>query len=448
VVFILLCKETLASLRKKERKRAISASRGEAEMAQKGTLSTTRGTFLRICRIHVNLDTSLDTVRGSSAMQQITPLSYQSVRQAQINPRHWYVVARSQEVGQGAGAKPLGITLWHQAIVLFRDSSGQVQALEDRCPHRQVKLSHGKVTGDQLECAYHGWCFDGTGACVAVPYLTERQKLPSARLRRYPVIEQDGFIWLFPGDRLSDGPSDEPSNGPSEIPEGSDESAHTGPLVGPLTDPLGLPEWDHLNYIATVSTIECNAHFSFLLENLMDMYHGHLHQNYQAWADPVLQNLTETDLRVDAHYQAQSYYKIDRIWSISQLFIPALRQLHPEPLDVSYIYPHWKAELGNDFKIYCLVCPIHETATKAYLIHFTSLNAFDKLHKLPLWFRRFLKNRLFGSAQRILDGLVQQDVQMIEEEQQAFLRNPDQRTHELNRTISSVQRLIRQQGEG
>lgn len=354
-------------------------------------------------------------------MQQITPAltaetPSRDVRSLGINLNQWYGVARSAEVQ----SQPLSVTLWHQAIVLFRDATGQIHALEDRCPHRQVKLSHGKVVGNRLECAYHGWCFDGTGQCVAVPYLTEQQKLPTCRLRQYPVIEQDGFVWLFPGDAAQ----------------------------AQIVQPMGLPEWDHLNYIATVSVIECRAHYSFLIENLMDMYHGHLHQDYQAWADPILQNLHETDDRVDAHYQAQSYYKIDRIWSISQLFFPALRRLHPEPLNVSYIYPHWRSTLGTDFKIYCLFCPVNEMATRAYLIHFTSLEAFDKLHKLPIRFRRFLKNRLFGSAQRLLDGLVKQDVQMIEEEQQAYLDNPKRRGAELNRTIISVQRLIQKQAIG
>lgn len=351
-------------------------------------------------------------------MQPITPAMPTKsrsgdIRSLGINPNHWYVVARSSEVK----ATPLAVVLWQQAIVLFRDSHGQVHALADCCPHRQVKLSHGKVIGDQLECAYHGWQFNPAGHCVAVPYLTAEQKLPNCQLRQYPILEQDGFIWVFPGD--------------------SDQAS--------TIQPMGLPEWDHLNYITTVAVIECQAHYSFLMENLMDMYHGHLHQDYQAWADPILQDLQETDDRVDAHYQAQSYYKIDKIWSISQLFFPALRQLHPEPLDVSYIYPHWRAMLGSDFKIYCLVCPVDQTATRAYLIHFTSLEAFDNLHKLPIGFRQFLKTRLFGSAQHILDGLVKQDVEMIEEEQQAYLNGPKQRKYELNRTISAVQKLIQKQ---
>lgn len=336
-----------------------------------------------------------------------------SIRKLGINPNHWYVVARSNEVIN----KPLSVKIWKQAIALYRDDTGKVHALEDRCPHRQVKLSHGQVIDDKLECAYHGWHFNPQGECIAVPYLAANQKLPTCKIRRYPVQEQDGFIWLFPGDRK------------------------------PSLQPLGLPEWEHLNYIATVSVIHTQAHYSYLIENLMDMYHGHLHQDLQAWAAASLQHIDADDNIVHAHYTAQSYYKIDRIWSISQLFFPSLRRLHPQPLDVSYVYPHWVSTLGNDFKIYCLLCPVNETETKAYLIHFTSLNAFWRLHKLPLWFRRFIKDSLFGSAQKLLDGLVIQDVKMIEEEQQAYLQNSQIRNYELNRALVNVQKLIKTQFE-
>lgn len=335
------------------------------------------------------------------------------IRACGINPNHWYVVARSSEVK----TKPIGVILWNQAIALYRDSEGKIHALEDQCPHRLVKLSYGCVVGDQLECAYHGWRFDTTGKCAAVPYLAVNQKLPTCKIRKLPVQERDGFIWLFPGN----------------------------PALAAQQNPLAIPEWEHLNYIGTVSIIDCAAHYSYLIENLMDMYHGHLHDSYQAWADPKLQDIYADDNRVDAQYQAQSYYKIDKIWSISQLFFPALRRLHPEPLNVSYIYPHWVSTLGQDFKIYCLFCPINLTKTRAYLIHFTSLNAFWRLHKLPIAFRKFVKNSLFGSAQKLLDGLVSQDVQMIEEEQQAYFNYPEHRSYELNPTLTSVQRLIKNQ---
>ncbi|NJO19931.1 MAG: aromatic ring-hydroxylating dioxygenase subunit alpha, partial [Spirulinaceae cyanobacterium RM2_2_10] len=191
----------------------------------------------------------MDTPTLKHSSPTSTAIAPQAVRTSGIDPNHWYVVARSPEVGD----RPLGVTLWKQGIVLYRDQQGCIQALEDRCPHRQVKLSAGQVVGDAIECAYHGWQFDAAGQCSAVPYLAANQKLPNCRLRRYPVRELDGFIWLFPGE----------------------------PELANQVEPLGLPEWEHLNYIASVAVIECAGHFSFLIENLMDMYHGHLHDNYQ-----------------------------------------------------------------------------------------------------------------------------------------------------------------------
>lgn len=334
------------------------------------------------------------------------------IRTCGINPNHWYVVARSVEVT----IRPLGVRLWHHPIVLYRDRYQKVHALEDRCPHRQVKLSEGKVLENYLECAYHGWRFNQEGNCISIPYLTENQKLPNCQINTYPTQEIDGFIWIFLG------------------------KYHI--LQEQIMTPLRMPEWDHLNYIGTVSTIDFQGHFSFLIENLMDMYHGHLHHDYQAWTSARLKELSANEHKVEAVYEAQSYYKIDKIWSISQLFFPRLRQLHPEPLTVSYLYPHWFSTLGQDFKIYCLLCPVSKTHTRAYLIHFTSLQAFWRLHKLPIWFRRLIKNSLWGTAQKMLDGLVHQDITMIEQEQQAYLQDPQRQTHEINPTIGKVQKLI------
>lgn len=353
---------------------------------------------------------------ATSPLRRLGSRALTDVRQAPINPLHWYAVASSQELT----AEPMAVTLWHQPIVLYRNSQGQVHALENRCPHRQVRLSEGHVSGDDIVCAYHGWQFNAGGACSHVPYLEASQKLPTCKIHSFPVREQDGFIWVFPGD-------------PSY-------------LEGQAVAPLSLPEWDHLNYIATLSVIDVDCHFSFLIENLMDMYHGHLHADLQAWTEPVLRSLEHTEMRVDAHYDAQSYYRINKIWSVSQLFIPALRQLHSEPLDVSYVYPNWVATLGQDFKICCLFCPTSEVHTRAYLIHFTSLQAFHRLHKLPVWFRRWIKNSLFGAAQAMLDGLVAQDVLMLEQEQQAYQQHPELKGPELNRALIEVQRLIRHQG--
>lgn len=359
------------------------------------------------------------------------------VRSLPPNLNHWYALARSSAVMD----QPLAVEIWGQAIALYRDGQGQIHALEDRCPHRQVKLSHGAVVGQNLECAYHAWQFDAQGNCAEVPYLEPNQKLPACKIRSYPVREQDGFIWVWPGD----GAFFEAQTLEAQTEEAPIEAQANASATAP--SPLAIPEWDHLNFIATVATIDCEAHFSFLIENLMDMYHGHLHRGFQAWASAALETLEETPAKVDALYTAESYYKIDKIWSISQLFFPALRKLHPEPLRVTYDYPNWTSSLGDDFRIICLFVPVSATHTRAHLIHFVSLNAFWRLHKLPVTFRRFIKDSLFGAAQKMLDGLVQEDVVMLEEEQAAYLAQPNRRAYELNRACLAVQRLILSQAK-
>jgi len=352
--------------------------------------------------------------RARAAAPAAAPAMAQ-VRRAPINPNHWYAVALSTEVTQ----QPKGVVLWHEPIVLYRDTQQRIQALEDRCPHRQVRLSHGEVHGDQIECVYHGWQFDAEGKCVDIPYLSEKQRLPNCRLRTYPVQEQDGFVWVYPGDL--------------EV------------LQSQNIQPLSLPEWDHLNYIASVAPIDVNAHFSFLIENLMDMYHGRLHDNLQAWANPRLRDIEATAACIDAHYDAETYYKIDKIWSVAQLAIPAMRKLRPTNLDVSYPYPNWSAVLGDDFRICCLFCPVNETQTRAYLLHFTSLRAFPRLHKKSLRFRRFIKRLTFNSARPLLKGLIKQDVLMMEDEQKAFEANARRKGPEYNPVVGKVQQLIVQQ---
>jgi len=40
---------------------------------------------------------------------------------------------------------------------LWRDGQGRVACAIDLCPHRGVALSAGKVTGDCVECPFHGF---------------------------------------------------------------------------------------------------------------------------------------------------------------------------------------------------------------------------------------------------------------------------------------------------
>ena len=68
------------------------------------------------------------------------------------------------------GRKPFRRIIMNEPVVFYRTEDGTPVALEDRCPHRRLPLSMGKLVGDDiLQCHYHGLRFDRTGACVRVP---------------------------------------------------------------------------------------------------------------------------------------------------------------------------------------------------------------------------------------------------------------------------------------
>ena len=109
----------------------------------------------------------------------------------------WYVAMWSQDLKPGELQQRL---ILDEAIVLFRNASGQVAALLDRCPHRFVPLSLGKVCeGNSVQCPYHGLAFDATGVCVRNPNADGRIP-PALRVRRFPVVERHGAIWVWMGD--------------------------------------------------------------------------------------------------------------------------------------------------------------------------------------------------------------------------------------------------------
>lgn len=106
---------------------------------------------------------------------------------------YWYVIASAGDLGQG----PLARTVCNQAIVLYRNAQGQAVALEDFCPHRGLPLSLGSVCDGKLICGYHGMVMNDDGSCHSmVGQDTSRFR----GIRRYPLIERYGFIWLWPGD--------------------------------------------------------------------------------------------------------------------------------------------------------------------------------------------------------------------------------------------------------
>jgi vanillate O-demethylase monooxygenase subunit len=113
----------------------------------------------------------------------------------QVLENIWYCAAHTAEITD----KPLARMICGMPMVLFRGESGEVAALEDRCPHRQAPLSMGNVIGDDIQCDYHGFIYNKSGSCVHIP----RQDAISSKMRvqSFAAVERWGFIWIWWGDQ-------------------------------------------------------------------------------------------------------------------------------------------------------------------------------------------------------------------------------------------------------
>ena len=157
----------------------------------------------------------------------------------------WYAAIWSNDLQD----RPLGRTFLNEKVVLFRNASGAVAALEDCCCHRAAPLSKGEVVGDHLQCGYHGLKFDIRGRCVEVPGQTAVPR--NAKVRSYPVCERWGVVWIWMGD-----------------------AAKADLAKIPELNWLDDPKWT-----ATPGYIHLKSNYQFLIDNLLDLTHvAHVHK--------------------------------------------------------------------------------------------------------------------------------------------------------------------------
>ena len=111
---------------------------------------------------------------------------------------YWYPVMLSRKLDEG---KPVALTLFGQRMMFYREK-GRPYALQDRCPHRGVKISLGKQEfPGTWSCPYHGWTFDlNSGKVVAALTDGPTSKVcGNAGVRTFPVEERAGLVWVFYG---------------------------------------------------------------------------------------------------------------------------------------------------------------------------------------------------------------------------------------------------------
>ncbi|MEI7484259.1 MAG: aromatic ring-hydroxylating dioxygenase subunit alpha [Ignavibacteriota bacterium] len=110
----------------------------------------------------------------------------------------WYIILESKELKKN---KPLKVKRFNETLALWRDEEGRACCIDDRCCHRGVSLSGGRVCSGKLECPFHGFIFDKSGKVKMIPANGKKRPVPSAmKVKSYKTYEAFGFIWLWYGD--------------------------------------------------------------------------------------------------------------------------------------------------------------------------------------------------------------------------------------------------------
>ncbi|MGE0744852.1 MAG: Rieske 2Fe-2S domain-containing protein [Rhodospirillales bacterium] len=315
----------------------------------------------------------------------------------------WYVAAWADEIGPA----PLGRTFLNQPVVLFRTADGAAAALEDRCCHRHLPLSMGKVVGAELECGYHGLHFDRTGRCVAVP--GQPRVPPGAAVRAYPLVERWGWVWIWMGD-------------PSRA------------------DPALIPDWwfmDHPDWKVVPGNgskpIHARCNYQLITDNLLDLSHvGYVHVD-TIGSDSIMRFPIRTDRGADRvtmsrlmpdvtppplHRTAGGFKgNVDR-WMIVEARVPCYVDV-----DVGSAEVGCGALEGNRLQgiaYHALNVPTPETATTTHFFYgharyyLTDSAAIDEMYR-----RDFLK-------------IFMEDVVVMEAQQAAMDRMPDRPCVDVN----------------
>ncbi|MDX2257171.1 MAG: Rieske 2Fe-2S domain-containing protein [Pseudanabaenaceae cyanobacterium bins.39] len=186
----------------------------------------------------------------------------------------WYPIFYIRDLEKSKLSK---FTLLDRDLVIWWDRhSQQWQAFDDRCPHRLVPLSEGRIAEDGLlECPYHGWAFRGDGSCDRIPQQSpdsHAHKSPRACVRSLPTAARQGILFVYAGH-----------------PENADRVEI--PIISPLEQ-----DQDKWTVFDTFRDLPYDA--ITLLENVLDASHlpftHHKSVGNRANAAPMVLELLET----------------------------------------------------------------------------------------------------------------------------------------------------------
>ncbi|MFZ5918910.1 MAG: Rieske 2Fe-2S domain-containing protein [Chloroflexota bacterium] len=268
-------------------------------------------------------------------------------------PNQWYVLMESKQVKD----RPVGVTRMGEKLVFWRDDTGRVSCLRDKCPHRGVELSKGQVIDGHIQCPFHGFEYDTSGQAVYIPALGRQGTPPKAmRAHGYPTHEAHGLIWVWWGD-----------NPPDDLapPRFFDD------IDGDFTYKTVYDPWD--------------AHYSRVIENQLDVVHlPFIHHNTIGRGNrtvvdgPAIEWLGEDMFYVYVYNRADDGTPPRKA---SELPIP-----HPGGFRLEFIYPNlWQNHISEDVRIVAAFVPVDEAHTLLYLRFYQRFLRLPLLRDLVTW---------------------------------------------------------------
>mgnify|MGYP000907486351 CR=1 FL=1 len=245
----------------------------------------------------------------------------------------WYAVLNSNEVEKGSvkAFKRMG-----ESLVFWRDLVGNIFCFEDRCPHRGVALSKGKIVDGNLQCPFHGFQFDGDGECCLVPANGRNAPKPKQiKAKRYPTFEVDGFIFIYWGETGSD---------------------------------AGQPQFfDNLMQLSYGTAQDpWRSHYSRVIENQLDVAHlPFIHHNSIGRGNRTLVDGPLVEWENENKFFVYVFNRLDdgrRPKKPKELNPPS------DPFHLEFIFPNlWQNYISPDVRVVAAFVPVDDQNTILYL---------------------------------------------------------------------------------
>jgi phenylpropionate dioxygenase-like ring-hydroxylating dioxygenase large terminal subunit len=286
-------------------------------------------------------------------------------------PDRWYAVLESDEVPVG---RPLGVRRLGESLVFWRDGDGRLSVMADRCPHRSSQLSLGHVVDGRIQCPFHGFEFDGDGACRLIPANGRNAQVPKIfQCRVYPSREMHGFAWLWHGQPRREYPP---------VP--------------------WFPDLGGFQYATTRKAWDVDL--TRAVEGLLDVSHlPFVHSRTIGRERKTLVNGPYTTLVDDTI----------RIWVTNQPDegLPAVKptQMAPPEGDamLEFRFPNvWQIRISGQFRIVNVIAPVDEGRCLIYLRSYAKLGLPPALGRLMLRVGNVLNRRVLAEDYRVIRSQV------------------------------------------